>query len=85
MTSFNVYVHHLINCYEYLAPKNKLQFYFLTYTMHFKKCPAVFSHVCMELLFNPLRASKTNIVTRGVLAAYNKSTATQPEETISYN
>lgn len=81
MTSFNVYVHCSINCF-YLAPKNKLRFYF-TYTMHFKKCPALFSHMCMELLFNPLMASRTNIVTRGVLAAYNQSTATKPEETTS--
>jgi len=49
MTSFNVYVHCLINHYEYLAPKNKVMIYFLTYTMHFKKCRAVFSHVRMEL------------------------------------
>lgn len=83
MTSFNVYVHCFINRYEYLAPPKKLQFYF-TYTMHLKKCPA-FSHVRMELLFNPLRASKKNIVTRGALAAFNESTATQPEETMSNN
>lgn len=73
MTSLNVYVHCFIHCYEYLAPPTKkLQCHFLTYTMHFKKCPAVFSHMRMELLFNPLRASKKNIVTRDVLAALTK-------------
>jgi hypothetical protein len=36
------------------------------------------------LKFNPLRSSKTNI-TRDVLAAYNESAATQPEETMSNN
>jgi hypothetical protein len=35
----------------------------------------------MELLFNPLGASKTNIATRGVPAACIVSTAAQPEET----
>jgi hypothetical protein len=52
MTSFNAYVHCFINCYEYLAPKNKVMILLSYLHDALQKCPAAFSHVCMELFLN---------------------------------
>jgi len=45
MTSFNVYVHGFINCYEYLAPPKSYNFTFLLTQCTSKSAP-LFSATC---------------------------------------